>query len=127
MDGAEEWGEEVGEVGEAVGGEVREIWESGERVGERGGSGGGGDGEEGGEVGAVGLGDGVVQAGEVVGDAAVSLAHAQVRRHLRRGGGGGGGEGVGVWGSEVSDGTVVEETGGMGSIRWGSSGFSVRW
>jgi hypothetical protein len=98
VDGAEEWWKKVGEVGEAVGGEVGEIWEGGERVGERGGSGGGGDGEEGGEVGAIGLGDGVVQAGEVVRDAAVSLAHAQIRRHLRGGGGGGECWGLGLGG-----------------------------
>lgn len=85
MDGAEELGEEVGEVREAVGGEAGEVWESGERVGKRCGGGCGGDGEEGGEGGAVGVGDGIGQAGEVVVDAAVRLAHAQVCSHLRRG------------------------------------------
>ncbi|BAT07886.1 Os09g0386450, partial [Oryza sativa Japonica Group] len=85
VDGAEERGEEVGEVRVAVGGEAREVREGGERVGERGGGLRGGDGEEGGERGAVRRGDGVRHAGEVVGDAAVRLSHAQVRRHLRRG------------------------------------------
>ena len=99
VDGAEERGEEVGEVRVAVGGEAREVREGGERVGERGGCRRGGDGEEGGERGAVRRGDGVRHAGEVVGDAAVRLSHAQVRRHLRRGGcGDAGGWGLeGLW------------------------------
>lgn len=113
VDGAEERGEEVGEVGEAVGGEAGKIRKSGERVGERGGGGRRGDGEERREVGAVGLRDSVVQAGEVVGDAAVRLAHAQVRRHLRCGGGGSR-AGVGVWAWAWRSPTVEETS--MSSI-----------
>lgn len=84
MDGAQQRDEEVGEVREAVSGEAREVREGGEGVGERGGTRRGGDGDEGGERGAVRRGDCVDHAGEVITDAAVRLAHAQVRRHLRR-------------------------------------------
>lgn len=46
------------------------------------GGGGGGEGEEGLEGGDVLGGDGVGEAGEVVGDPPVGFAHAQVRRHF---------------------------------------------
>jgi hypothetical protein len=83
VDGAEQRDEEVSEVREAVAGEAREVGEGGEGVGEKGGT-GRGDCEEGGERSAVRRGDSVDHAGEVVADAAVRLAHAQVRCHLRR-------------------------------------------
>ena len=84
VDGAEQRYEEVGEVREAVAGEAWEVGEGGEGVGEKGGTRRGGDGDEGGESSAVRRGDSVDHVGEVVADAAVRLAHAQVRCHLRR-------------------------------------------
>ena len=84
VDGAEQRDEEVSEVREAVSGETREVGEGGKGVGEKGGTGRGGDGDKGGERSAVRRGDSVDHAGEVLADAAVRLAHAQVRCHLRR-------------------------------------------